>query len=147
MHVFIAGIMQAIREDRFIESQDYRVRLTQVLQAHVPNVEITDPWALNPNSVNYDDEQARHTFVTMTKRAADADVLLAYLPVASMGTAMEMWEAYHAGAFVVAVTPFKHHWAMKFTSDEIMPDLDTLVTAIENGRIHDWARKRVSSNQ
>jgi hypothetical protein len=142
MHVFIAGIMQANRQDRLIEAQDYRLRLTETLQAHVPDVNIIDPWALNPNSVNYDDEQARHTFITMTRRAAEADVLLAYLPLPSMGTAMEMWEAFNAGAFVVAVTPYKHHWAMKFTADEILPDLDLLVAAIENGRMHDWAQKR-----
>lgn len=145
MHIFIAGIMQANRNDKYIESQDYRVRITEALRTHVPDVHITDPFAANPSSVHYDDAQARHTFITNTKRAAEADILLAYVPLPSMGTAMEMWEASQAGAYVVTVTPYTHHWAMKFTSDEILPDLDSLIAAIENGRIHHWAKKRNDS--
>ncbi len=141
MHVFIAGVMQANRQDKHIESQNYRVRLTEALQKHIPNVQITDPWALNPNSVNYDDDQARHTFISMTKRAAEADVLLAYLPLPSMGTAMEMWEAYRAGVYTIAVTPFEHHWAIRFTSDEMLGELDKLIKDIENGRWQQWQKK------
>ncbi|MCA9924980.1 MAG: hypothetical protein KC419_18720 [Anaerolineales bacterium] len=145
MHIFIAGIMQANRSDKYIESQDYRARIASALRACVPDVQITDPFAANPNSVHYDDDQARYTFLTNTKRAADVDVLLAYVPLPSMGTAMEMWEASQAGAYVVVVTPYIHNWAMKFTSDEILPDLDSLIAAIENGRIHHWAKKRNNS--
>jgi len=141
MHVFIAGVMQANRDDNKLESQNYRTRITNVLQEHVPNVQITDPWALHPNGVNYEPEQASRTFISMTKRAAEADVLLAYLPLPSMGTAMEMWEAYRAGAYIVAVSPFEHHWAIRFTSDEMLGDLDELIRAIENGRWQQWRKK------
>ncbi len=140
MHVFIAGVMQANRQDKHIESQNYRVRLTAALQKHIPDVQITDPWALNPNSVDYEADKARHTFISMTKRAAEADVLLAYLPLPSMGTAMEMWEAYRAGVYIVTVTPFEHHWAIRFTSDEMLGELDELVSAIENGRWQQWQK-------
>ncbi len=142
MHVFIAGIIQANRSDKLIESQDYRTKITDALKRHVPDVQITDPFAANPNSVDYDDVKARYTFLTNTKRAADVDVLLAYVPLPSMGTAMEMWEASQSGVYVVAVTPYIHNWAMKFTSDEILPDLESLIAGIENGRIFQWAQKR-----
>ena len=142
MHVFIAGIIQANRSDKLIESQDYRAKITDALKRHVPDVQITDPFAANPHSVDYDDVKARYTFLTNTKRAADVDVLLAYVPLPSMGTAMEMWEASQSGVYVVAVTPYIHNWAMKFTSDEILPDLESLIAGIENGRIFQWAQKR-----
>jgi hypothetical protein len=71
----------------------------------------------------------------MTKEAGQADLLIAYLPVPSMGTAMEMWEAFQANTYIIAVTPLIHHWAVRFTADEIMPDLDSLLADIENGRI------------
>ena len=145
MHVFIAGIMQANRNDKYIESQDYRTQITEALVQHVPDVQITDPFAANPNSVHYDDVKAQYTFLTNTKRAADVDVLLAYVPLPSMGTAMEMWEASQSGAYVVTVTPYVHNWAMKFTSDEILPDLDSLIDGIRNGRIFQWAQKRTNS--
>lgn len=135
MHVFIAGVMQAERLDDQIVSQDYRARITQALRLAFPDITITDPFALNPNSVNYDNERARHTFLTMTKKAAEADLLIAYLPQVSMGTAMEMWEAYQAGTYIIAVTPHIHHWAIRFTTNEILPDLASLEEMIGNGRL------------
>lgn len=142
MHIFIAGVMQADRQDHLIEEQDYRVRITNALQTHVPEAKISDPWALNPGSVDYDAQQARRTFHAMTRLAGEADILLAYLPLPSMGTAMEMWQAHNAGAYIVAVTPFVHHWAIRFVADEILPDLEALEAAIENGRIYRWLNKR-----
>jgi hypothetical protein len=142
MHVFIAGVMQAERLDDQIVSQDYRTRITQALQSAIPQVTITDPFALNPGSVNYDDARARHTFLTMTKKAAEADVLIAYLPQMSMGTAMEMWEAYQAGAYIIAITPHIHHWAIRFTTNEILPDLESLEEMIGNGRLHQIMQSR-----
>lgn len=140
MHIFIAGIMQASRLDHNIESQDYRVQITRALQTHVPNVKITDPWALNPGSVNFDEDQARNTFLSMTRFAAKADVLIAYLPVASLGTAMEMWQAFESNTYIVTVSPMTHNWAIRFTSDEIHPDLPSLLAAIENGRFRHWRK-------
>lgn len=135
MHVFLAGVMQGARLDKQIHAQDYRRAITSALQRHVPGVQITDPWALNPNSVQYDEVQARHTFLSMTQKAGEADLLIAYLPTVSMGTAMEMWQAYQAGGYIVAVTPHVHHWAIRFTANEILPDLEHLLMWIENGRI------------
>lgn len=142
MHIFIAGVMQAERLDDQIVSQDYRARITRALRAAMPGVQITDPFALNPDSVNYDDDRARHTFLTMTKKAAEADLLIAYLPQVSMGTAMEMWEAHQAGAYIIAVTPHVHHWAIRFTTNEILPDLDSLEEMISNGRLHQIMQSR-----
>lgn len=142
MHVFIAGVMQAERLDDQIVDQNYRQRITQSLTAAMPDVEITDPFALNPYSVDYNDDRARHTFLSMTRKASEADLLIAYLPKVSMGTAMEMWEAFQAGVYIVAVTPHIHHWAIRFTTNEILPDLDSLDELIGNGRLHQIMRER-----
>jgi hypothetical protein len=134
-HIFIAGVMQGARLDNQIHAQDYRTRITTALRTHVPGVHITDPWELNPDSVNYDEQRARHTFLSMTRLAGEADLLIAYLPTISMGTAMEMWQAHQAHTYIIVVTPFVHHWAVRFTADEILPDLDSLLAAIADGRI------------
>lgn len=135
LRVFIAGVMQANRRDTQIESQSYRVQITAALKKQIPDVRIIDPWAENPNSVNYGDEQARHTFLTMTNKASEADLLIAYLPLPSMGTAMEMWQAYQGGqTTIIAITPFVHHWAVRFTAHHILPDLAALFVLLENGR-------------
>ena len=91
MRVFIAGIMQGSRTDDRVEDQGYRSRITQVLREHLAEVEIVDPWALHPDSEGYDVERARETFMNMCALAGQVDVLVAFLPEASMGTAVEMW--------------------------------------------------------
>lgn len=144
MHVFIAGVMQGERRDDQIDSQSYRLRIAEALRNHVPGVTITDPWALHPDSVRYDADMARHTFLNMTRRAAEVDLLIAYLPNLSMGTAMEMWQAHQAGVHIIAVTPFIHHWAIRFTADEILPDLESLIAHIEAGRLNGWSGRRAA---
>ncbi|WP_420641071.1 MoaD/ThiS family protein [Candidatus Leptofilum sp.] len=134
LRVFIAGVMQANRRDTQIESQNYRLQISQRLQEQVPDVQLIDPWAENPNSVNYTEAQARHTFLTMTNKASESDLLIAYLPLPSMGTAMEMWQAYQSNTYIIAITPFVHHWAIRFTANDILPDLDSLFNLMENGR-------------
>jgi hypothetical protein len=133
MHVFIAGVMQGARLDDRIDDQNYRVRIAEALEAHLPGVQISDPWALNPGSVDYDEDRARQTFYDMTRLAGTADLLIAYLPTVSMGTAMEMWQACQTDTYIVAVTPHKHHWAIKYTADEIVPNLESLFAKIEDG--------------
>ena len=133
--IFLAGVMQASRDDHLIEDQHYRVQLTALLEEHLPGVKIIDPWAMNPDSVHYDDEQARHTFLTMTRQASEVDLLIAYLPQPSMGTAMEMWQAHEAGVAIVAITPYVHHWAVKHTARRILPDLASFTALVRDGRL------------
>lgn len=147
MKVFIGGIMQGQRQDDQIDSQTYRVQITQAFQKHASDIGIIDPWALNPDSVNFDADKARNTFITMTRKVQESDLMIAYLPGMSMGTAMEMWEAYNAGIYIVAVTPYIHHWAIRFTANEILPDLETLLADIENGRLPHLIRQKYKVDQ
>jgi hypothetical protein len=142
MHIFIAGVMQGARLDDQIDEQDYRLRIVRTIEESVPDAQITDPWALNPHSVCYDEERARRTFHTMTAKAGEADILIAYLPIVSMGTAMEMWEAFRSHTYIIAVTPHIHHWAIRFTADEIIPNLDMLEEMIKNGHLTEVIQQR-----
>lgn len=141
IQVFLAGIMQGSRADRLIDDQDYRLLIAEALQAHVPDVHIIDPLQRDPNSVEYDGDQARQAFETNTAMAGEADVLIAYLPEASMGTAIEMWTAYQAKAYIITVSPLKHNWVINLTSDEVLPDLDSLMATIENGHFKQLAER------
>lgn len=135
MHVFIAGVMQGSRQDPHIDDQDYRVRIAGALREHMPDVHVTDPWTLHPDSPSYDDGQTRDTFVANVDLAREADLLIAYLPYASMGTAIEMWAAYSSHTYVIAITPMAHNWVVRITADEVLPDLDSLFAYIESGRL------------
>jgi hypothetical protein len=147
MKVFIGGIMQGQRHDDQIDNQTYRVQITEAFHKYAPEIIVIDPWALNPNSVNYDEETARSTFYAMTRKVTEADLMIAYLPSVSMGTAMEMWEAFNAGVYIVAVSPHVHHWAIKFTANELLPDLESLLEDIENGRLPQLAHQQNSVDQ
>ena len=134
-HVFIAGIMQGSRSDHLIGDQDYRSQITAAVEKCWPGARISDPYAMHPGSVDYGMEKVRSTFESMTSLAGEADVLIAYLPTASMGTAIEMWTAYKANRYIIAVTELKHNWVVKVTADQVVPDLDTLLKMLESGRL------------
>ncbi len=135
MRVFIGGIMQGSRRDDLIHGQDYRQAITESVLAHHPWAEIIDPNEIHPNGVDYDTETARATLFDMLECAAAADVTVAYLPQASMGTALEMWQAHQAGKPVVTISPMSANWVVRFVSDVILPDLPAFEAWVARGEL------------
>ena len=118
-----------------IHNQDYRGRIKRLLAQHFPLAEIYDPLADHSDSLAYDDQRGRTVFFHHNHLCREVDVVLAFVPEASMGTAIEMWEAYRHGRAVIAVSPLKHNWAVKFLSHELYADLDELEGALAGGQL------------
>lgn len=135
MRFFLAGIMQGSHRGAALHDQDYRAHLKRLLAAHFPAAEVYDPLADHGNSLEYDDSLGRQVFLHHNSMCREIDVLLAFVPEASMGTAIEMWEAYNAGRAVVTISPLKHNWAVKFLSHELYADVDEFELALANGRL------------
>jgi hypothetical protein len=133
MQVFIAGIMQGSRLDQYIAEQDYRHTITHDILARYPDVEIVDPNELHPDGVDYGDELAKATLLEMIDLAGQADLVVAYAPRASMGTAIEMWQAFQAGTPVVTISPMAANWVVKHISALVLPDLDAFRSWVANG--------------
>jgi nucleoside 2-deoxyribosyltransferase len=133
MRIFIAGIMQGSRNDSGIDAQDYRREIAQMVRRHVPGVEVLDPFELHPNSVSYGPEQAKQTLLEMADLAGQADVLIAYVPTASMGTALEMWHAHAHGRHVYTISPMSDNWVVRSLSKRIFPDIATFETFVTGG--------------
>jgi hypothetical protein len=133
VRVFIAGIMQGSRRDHYIGTQDYRNIIAQVLQEHHPGVEILDPNELHPNGVDYDDKMAKATLLAMAELAGQADLVVAYAPQASMGTALEMWQAYQGGVPLITISPMTANWVVKHLSTLVLPDLDAFRAWMADG--------------
>lgn len=133
MKVFIAGIMQGSRLDREIDDQSYRTRITDAILAQYPTAEIVDPNELHPEGVGYDDQQARTTLLAMAGLAGQSDLLVAYTPRASMGTAIEMWQAFQAGAVILTISPMAENWVVKHLSDAVFADLEAFRTWLSGG--------------
>ena len=135
MRFFLAGIMQGSHLAAVIHNQDYRGRIKRLLAAHFPGAEIYDPMADHADSLGYDDQRGRTVFFHHNQLCREVDVVLAFVPEASMGTAIEMWEAYRNGRAVITVSPLKHNWAVKFLSHALYADLEELEEAFVDGTL------------
>jgi hypothetical protein len=147
MQFLIAGIIQGSIEKLEIHSQDYRIRIREMLKNHFPEAEVFCPVEHHPTSLYYSFEKGQRTFFHLMARAGEADVLVAFLPEASMGTAIEMWEAFQQGRVVLAVSPLRENWAVKFLTDAVLDSLEDLEAFITSGKLGVLiARKRAASN-
>jgi hypothetical protein len=135
MRFFLAGIMQGSHLGATLHHQGYRHRIKQLLAAHFPGAEVYDPLADHADSLSYDDEQGRAVFWHHCQLCREVDVVLAFVPEASMGTAIEMWEANRHGRAVIAVSPMAHNWAVKFLSHALYADLESFETALATGAL------------
>ena len=133
---FIAGIMQGSFHEMALHDQSYRTELTRRLGKCFPDCRVYDPLAHHAHSVKYDDTQGRETFLTHNRICGnEVDVLIAFVPEASMGTAIEMWEAWNNNAVVITISPLKVNWAVRFLSHVIYPDLPAFFMALDSGEI------------
>jgi hypothetical protein len=133
MRIFLAGIMQGSHLGAVLHAQDYRARIKNLLIQHLADAEIYDPLADHADSVEYDDARGREVFFRHNRMCGEVDVVLAFVPQASMGTAIEMWEAYRHGRCVVSVSPLVHNWAVRFLSHVHYRDEAELESALKNG--------------
>jgi len=138
MRFFIAGIMQGSLSEPELHDQDYRSHLTGLLAEHFPDARVYDPLANHSGSIDYDDDTGRKVFFGHNRMCRDIDVLVAFVPQASMGTAIEMWEAYTHGAVVVTISPLAVNWAVRFLSHVIFEDVAQFESALVCG---DLARR------
>ena len=131
--VFVGGIMQGSKQEMAVHDQSYRAQIAAVVRRHHPEAVIVDPAQLHPDSVRYGREQAVTTFLNSLDRAAAADVLIAYLPQASMGTALEIWRAHDAGKPVFVISPMANNWMLWATATRILNDLDAFSAFVASG--------------
>lgn len=157
---FLAGTMQASNPRVFLVDQSYRIQIRNILTCYYPNSNITCPLSLlaekflpyprrgstsqfskqsldnlNLDTLQFDRAEVIKTFRHLADRAANADVLIACLPghQASMGTAIEMWNAYSNNRIVIAITNMSHNVAVQSTSTKIIATIDALRDLIDCG--------------
>jgi hypothetical protein len=135
MRIFLAGIMQGSHVAALVHDQTYRNTLRDLVQAHWPDAEVYDPFSNHATSIGYDMRRAREVFMDHVDMCRQFDLLVAYVPEASMGTAIEMWEAKQHGRAVVTITPLVHNWVVQLTSDAVYRDDDAFAHALASGEI------------
>jgi len=130
---FVAGIIQGSLTDPTIHSQDYRERIVGLLRQAFPDDEVYCPIENYPDSLTFAEQAARETFFGLMERAGEADVLVAFVPEASMGTAIEMWQAHRNGRVVIAISPMTVNWTVRFLADVVMPDIEAFEACVRSG--------------
>lgn len=131
--IFIAGIIQGSKRDSGLYDQSYRERLKTLLEKFFPNHDVYCPVSNHPNCASYSDEEALKTFLYHIDLVRHSKLLVAYLPEASMGTAIEMWEAYNHRVPVWTITPMKYNWVVRITSTKIFSSIEELEDYLAKG--------------
>ena len=146
MRFFLAGIMQGSHAEALLHDQDYRARITRLIEAPFSaRRRLRSAGRITPSRWATTTPPAASVFFRHNRMCREIDVLLAFVPEASMGTAIEMWEAYQHGAAVITISPLKHNWAVKFLSHAVYTDLEQFEAAMQSGdlaeRIDEVRRK------
>lgn len=127
MKIYISGVMQGSIKGDGIQEQGYRPIIIDSIKVLHPDAEIFDPRAAFPDSPTFDDERAKEVLFFMADEAASSDLVIAYLPEASMGTALEMIRAYDNGKMLITITSLEKNWFIKGVSSKIFSSLDGFV--------------------
>lgn len=135
MKIFLAGIMQGSHLGAVMHYQGYREHLRELLKQHLPGAEVYDPLADHQASLDYTEDQGREVFHYHNRLCSQVDVLIAFVPEASMGTAIEMWEAWQAGRVVIAISPLVLNWTIKYCSHVVYPDLESFQAELASGKL------------
>ena len=120
---FIAGIIQGSKKDLDVYDQSYRKTIKEILRKAFPESRVLCPVENHPDSSSYDDKKAKEVFHYHLKIVNNSHALIVYLPEASMGSAIEMWEAHHENRIVLVISPMKSNWIVRLFSDEVFADI------------------------
>ena len=131
MKIYLSGVMQGSKRGEGIQGQGYRRVITDAVKIRNPKAEIYDPFSLFPDSVEYDDQRSKQTLFAMADEAAASDVVIAYLPEASMGTALEMVRAFDNGKIIISISTLEKNWFIRAVSAKIFISLDDFCTWVK----------------
>jgi hypothetical protein len=146
MHIgfrfFSAGIIQGSHQDLRIHNQDYHKEIRRILKKSIMNCHVFCPADEHPDSPYYDDRKAQHVFIKHLEKVKQSHCLIVYLPEASMGSAIEMWEAFHRKTITVTISPMKTNWVVRILSDLIFSNLKEFQKFVESGKLHRMLEER-----
>ena len=144
---FIAGIMQGSEYDQAIHDQGYRNTIKNILSKHFPPDKIYCPVENYPDSISYDDQKAQSVFDKHLGIVRNSDCIVSYLPEASMGSAIEMWEAYRNQIVVVTISPMTENWVVRILSDYICTNLDEFNQFVDSGKLLSLLESRIADKK
>jgi hypothetical protein len=143
MKIYISGVMQGSIKGHGIQQQGYRQVISDAIKMRYPEAEIYDPFSVFPNSVEFDDSKATQTLFAMAKEAACSDIVIAYLPEASMGTALEMIRAYDNGKIIISISSLEKNWFIRAVSTKIFVSLEEFCDWMRETHLNDRLQNEI----
>lgn len=134
---FISGVMlgskQKLEAEADLVPQDYRQQIAEVIRKEDPHAVIVDPldavkcraerMGQTFDDINSSDEAVRDAFTDVVESVKGCDVIVSNLPEASMGSAVELWEARKANLQIFTISPMKDNWTIRSVTDHNFVDL------------------------
>lgn len=133
MKVFIAGVMQGNKKNDRIHNQNYRKEIVKALGYLTDNLEIIGTSINSSDRSKLTDKQASEIFFNSCFAVRKADVVIVYVPEASMGTAVEMWEAWKNNVPIITISQLKYNWVIKLLSTKLYSTIAELSQGIKAG--------------
>lgn len=147
MVFFLSGIIQGSLPGKNIHKQDYRKEIKELLKKHFHGAHIYCPVENYPGSPDYDDVKGKDIFFNLLRKASEVDVLVAFLPEASMGTAIEMWEAYKRENVILCISPLINNWVVKYLCTAIFEDIAEFDNYIREGKLNKLLEERLKNKK
>lgn len=148
---FLSGVMQGsvksteVHKGVEVTNQDYRALMKAAILAADSTAKIIEPWDLvgqmcmelypadKPKEEYFrEDEDVQKAFQLCVDQAGASDVVVSYLPEASMGSAVEIHAAKLAGKRVIAIAPDRmgQNWVVRSYADNKLASIDELAALL-----------------
>lgn len=138
---YLSGTMQGSKKDTSITEQDYRQILREIILKTYPSSEIICPRDLFQNVSPNDTETIKLIIPKCVEVSRNCDIVIAYLPEASMGSAVELWEAHKNSKTVLVITTMRHNAMILSIADKIFNDFSDLDTFLQNTEVESLVTK------
>jgi hypothetical protein len=132
---FIAGIIQGSKQGLDVHDQQYRQILKRILHETFPGSHILCPVENHPESITYTNEKAQAVFFNHVAKVKECHGLVVYLPEASMGSAIELWEAFREKTLKMVISPMTGNWVVRILSDRLFQNIETFETFVRSGEM------------
>lgn len=142
MKYFISGVMQGSSTSettkKTLNDQNYRETLKTILKKYDKSCEIHDPYD-KPKEYLKDQEHlfSDNKFITdlfeeILFEMRKCDVIVSYLPQASMGSSIELWEAYKLKKEVYVITEMTQNWVTRICSNQMFESIESFEEFMKN---------------
>ncbi len=133
--IFIAGVIQGSKRNLDIHDQAYRYSIKNILMEAFPNSTLFCPVENHPNSTSYGDKKSKAVFFKHIEILRQSHGMVVYLPEASLGCGIEMWESYQHKIITVTISPMITNWVVRLFSDKICETMDGFRDFVESGEM------------